>query len=83
MSILSVPGKENFFVHSNDRADFLFDIERDIPTTPEDVIALRKNRPARGENWLEDLHRLTQQLPGVEEALRRRKTFEGCEPFEL
>ncbi|HXU34223.1 MAG TPA: hypothetical protein VN851_26930 [Thermoanaerobaculia bacterium] len=70
-------------MHSNDRSDFLFDIERDIPTTPEDVIALRKNRPVRGENWLEDLHRLTQQLPGVQEALRRRKTFEGCEPFEL
>ena len=70
-------------MHSNDRSDFLFDIDRDIPTTPEDVVALRKNRPVRGENWLEDLHRLTQQLPGVQEALRRRKTFEGCEPFEL
>lgn len=68
---------------SNDRSEFLFDIERDIPTTPEDVIALRKHRPVRGENWLEDLHRMTQQLPGVEEALRRRPTFEGCEPFEL
>ncbi len=67
----------------SDRSDFLFDIERDIPTTPEDVIALRKHRPVRGENWLEDLHRLTQQLPGVQEALRRRPTFEGCEPFEL
>ena len=70
-------------MHSNDRSDFLFDIDRDIPTTPEDVVALRKNRPVRGENWLEDFHRLTQQLPGVQEALRRRKTFEGCEPFEL
>ncbi len=70
-------------MHSNDRSDFLFDIERDIPTTAEDVIALRKNRPVRGENWLEDLHRLTQQLPGVAEALRRRPTFEGCAPFEL
>lgn len=70
-------------MRSNDRSDFLYDIERDIPTTPEDVIALRKNRPVRGENWLEDLHRLTQQLPGVQEALRSRKTFEGCEPFEL
>ncbi len=70
-------------MRSNDRSDFLFDIERDIPTTPEDVIALRKNRPVRGDNWLEDLHRLTQTLPGVQEALRRRKTFEGCEPFEL
>lgn len=70
-------------MRSNDRSNFLFDIERDIPTTPEDVIALRENRPVRGESWLEDLHRLTQQLPGVQEALRRRKTFEGCEPFEL
>lgn len=66
-----------------DRSEWVLDLERDIPTTPEDVIALRKQRPVRGENWLEDLYRLTQQLPGVDEALRRRKTFEGCEPFEL
>ena len=66
-----------------ERSEWVLNLERDIPTTPEDVVALRKNRPVRGENWLEDLHRLTQQLPGVQEALRRRKTFEGCEPFEL
>lgn len=35
-------------MRSNDRSDFLFDIDRDIPTTLKDVIALRKNRPARG-----------------------------------
>jgi len=68
---------------SNDRSDWLLDIERDIPTTPEDVIALRRNRPQRGENWLEDLRRVTEQLPNIQEILRRRPTFEGCEPFEL
>lgn len=65
-STLSVPGKESYSMRSNDRSDFLFDIDRDIPTTLKDVIALRKNRPARGENWLEDLRRLTQDLPGIE-----------------
>ncbi len=29
-----------------DRSDFLDNIERDIPTTPEDVIALRETGPS-------------------------------------
>lgn len=61
----------------------LLDLERDIPTTPEDIVALRKNRPRVSENWWDFLTLATEQLPGVQEALRRRKTFEGCEPFEL
>jgi hypothetical protein len=61
----------------------LLDLERDIPTTPEDVRALRENRPRMPENWWDVLTEASQQLPGVEEALRRRKTFEGWPPFEL
>lgn len=62
----------------------LLDIDQDIPTTPQDVEALRKNRPtAMGEDWLDQLTRLSEQIPNLEEILRRRKTFEGCEPFEL
>ena len=61
----------------------LLDLDRDIPTTPEDVQALRENRPRMPANWWDVLTAASEQLPGVQEALRRRKTFEGCEPFEL
>ena len=60
-----------------------FDLPWDIPTTPEDIQALRENQPRLGENWLEQLQIAVDQLPGVEAALRKRPTFAGCEPFEL
>ncbi|HJX26767.1 MAG TPA: hypothetical protein VJ885_02555 [Thermoanaerobaculia bacterium] len=61
----------------------LLDLERDIPTTPEDIRALRENRPRMPDNWWDVLTEASEQLPGVQKALRRRKTFEGCPPFEL
>lgn len=61
----------------------LLDLERDIPTTPEDIRALREHRPRMPENWWDVLTEASEQLPGVQEALRRRKTFEGWPPFEL
>ncbi len=67
---------------SSDDFDLL-DLERDIPTTPEDIRALREIRPRMPENWWDVLTLASEQFPGVQEALRRRKTFEGCEPFEL
>ncbi|HXO19177.1 MAG TPA: hypothetical protein VOA87_04545 [Thermoanaerobaculia bacterium] len=60
-----------------------FDLERDLPTTEEDVRALRENRPPATEDWWDVLTRLSEQFPPSAEALRRRRTFEGCEPFEL
>ena len=70
---------------SSSESSDLPDLERDIPTTPEDIRALRKNRPVTGPNWLEQLQTLIDQVPPevARENLRRRKTFEGCEPFEL
>ena len=59
------------------------DLERDIPTTPEDIRALRENRPRMPANWWDSLTEASEQLPGVQEARRRRKTFEGWEPFTL
>lgn len=61
------------------------DLERDLPTTQEDIEALRRNRPVVDPNWIDQLQALIDQMPPevVREALRRRKTFEGCEPFEL
>ena len=61
----------------------LLNLERDIPTTPEDVLALRANRPKPAADWLEQLTQLTRQFPVIEEIRRHRKTFAGCEPFEL
>jgi hypothetical protein len=62
--------------------DFL-DLEKDIPTTPEDIRALRENRPQPGADWLQQLTEMSEQFPNAEEARWRRRTFEGFEPFEL
>lgn len=67
---------------SKKRSDLL-DLERDIPTTPEDIRALRENRPRFGPDWLEQLQELVDQVPNAHEIRSRRKTFEGAEPFEL
>jgi len=61
----------------------LLNLERDIPTTPEDIRALRENRPKRGEDWLNQLTLVSQQIPNLAEIIRRRRTFKGFEPFEL
>lgn len=61
----------------------LLDLERDIPTTPEDIRAIRENRPKLAEDWLDQLTRLLEQIPNAEEVRWKRRTFEGCEPFEL
>jgi hypothetical protein len=61
----------------------LLNLERDIPTTPEDIRALRENRPKRGEDWLNQLTLVSQQIPNLAEIISGRRTFEGFEPFEL
>lgn len=66
---------------SSSGASDLRDLERDLPTTEEDLRALRENRPRPGEDWLEEL-RVLSELVGPE-VLRRRPTSEGVPPFEL
>ena len=61
----------------------LLDLENDLPTTPEDIQALRRNRPQPGKDWLKELQELADQFPASAEARRRRRTAEGREPFEL
>ncbi|HYN19917.1 MAG TPA: hypothetical protein VE078_03080 [Thermoanaerobaculia bacterium] len=64
----------------------LLDLERDIPTTAEDIRVLHVlwANPFRwGEDWLEHLQKLVDQMPNAHEIRRRRPTFKGCEPFEL
>jgi hypothetical protein len=61
----------------------LLDLERDIPTTPEDIRALEENRPWWSEDWLSQMEELSKQFPVSAEDVHSRPTFEGCEPFEL
>ncbi len=68
---------------SSKRPFELLDLERDLPTTPEDIRALRENRPRAGDDWLEQLQSLADQFPLSEEVRNKRRTFVGCEPFEL
>jgi hypothetical protein len=57
------------------------DLERDLPTTAEDVAALRRIRESRRISFAEYLRFLSRlELPG---SAHRRKTHEGQEPFEL
>lgn len=56
------------------------DFERDVPTTAEDVAALRRIRESRRLSFADYLLFLSRlEMPDS----RPRKTFEGCEPFEL
>jgi len=75
-------GSVNDSAKSSEPLD-LAELERDIPTTPEDIRALRELRPRMPENWWDVLREASEQLPGLQEARLRRKTFEGYLPFEL
>ena len=58
----------------------------DLPTTTEDVRALREHRPWQtrpGTGWLEELTVLAAQAPQATANLRQRRTFAGLPPFEL
>jgi len=68
---------------SSDKLPDLLDLERDIPTTPEDVRALRENRPKPDLHWLDQLQILVDQVPNAHELRWKRRTFAGREPFEL
>ena len=57
-------------------------IAEDIPTTPEDVAALRRARERVSSGFtLEQVHLL--EPPDWFPRPPRRRTFEGFEPFEL
>ncbi len=55
----------------------------DLPTTDEDVRALRQLRVPTAGDWLAALTALAAQVPHAEAVLRRRRTFAGLAPFEL
>jgi hypothetical protein len=61
----------------------LLDLETAIPTTAEDVRALRERRQPAGDDWLDQVQKLADQFPASYEDLERRPTFDGSEPFEL
>jgi hypothetical protein len=55
----------------------------DLPTSRDDVRALREYRPNPGSDWLDVLTTLARQVPRAAAKLRRRRTFAGLAPFEL
>jgi hypothetical protein len=58
----------------------------DLPTTADDVRALREHRLHElqpGINWLDELTVLAAQAPPATAGLSQRRTFAGLEPFEL
>jgi hypothetical protein len=58
----------------------------DLPTTADDVRALREHRPRQpqpGVEWLEQLTVLASQAPTAATNLRQRRSFAGLPPFEL
>jgi hypothetical protein len=67
---------------SSNASSELFDLERDIPTTKEDIRVQRKLHRQPGENLLPRIDELLnpQQLENIPP---RRTTSEGWEPFEL
>jgi hypothetical protein len=58
-------------------------LERDLPTTPEDVAALSALAPRPGESLLPRLAEISAVLELFPPPREERKTFEGCAPFEL
>ena len=57
------------------------DLERDLPTTADDVAALRQIRESRRISFADYLRFLSRlELPS---GAARRRTHEGQEPFEL
>lgn len=58
------------------------DFDRDIPTTPQDIAALRRIRESRRMSFADYLCWLS-RYPSPFPQAARRKTHEGFPPFEL
>jgi hypothetical protein len=67
---------------SRDRSKDL-DLERDLPTTPQDVAALRRAAALGCRDFDEYLLFLAQLPPLSPDDLRRRRIPRGDPPFEL
>jgi hypothetical protein len=57
--------------------------EDDLPTTGDDVHALRRDRPQAADGWLAQLTVLAAQAPQIPAGRRERRTFASLPPFEL
>ncbi len=58
----------------------------DLPTTAEDVGALRRHRPMADDDWLDQITALAAAFalaPRAVAVRRERRTFAGLPPFEL
>jgi hypothetical protein len=65
------------------RGSELLDLERGLPTTPEDVEAQRRMRRTRRLSTEEYLQALAHLPPPPPEARRSKKRAYGGEPFRL
>jgi hypothetical protein len=61
----------------------LFDLEQDLPTSREDILALRRAREVHGLSFAGYLEFLANFAPLSLPALRARKGPAGIKPFEL
>jgi hypothetical protein len=68
---------------NSDEKDKLLDLERDLPTTPEDVVALRRFRDFPRLDLPGYLLFLASFPPPSHEKLRSRKGPRGGSPFTL
>mgnify|MGYP001048693818 CR=1 FL=1 len=57
------------------------DLERDLPTTPEDVAALRRVQPQA--RWCESIDLEALRVPDWLVVAPRRSVFPDAPPFEL
>jgi|tagenome__1003787_1003787.scaffolds.fasta_scaffold18278970_1 hypothetical protein len=60
-----------------------FELPRGFPVTPEALQVLRENPIQPGKDFWEQFQRVHDLLLAVEDGWRKRRTLEGCEPFEL
>jgi hypothetical protein len=68
---------------SSSRDSDLLDLERGIPTTPADALALRRVRRSRRLSTEDYLRALARLPPLPLEARRARRRVHGGEPFQL
>jgi hypothetical protein len=61
----------------------MLDLDRDLPTSPEDIAALRRLRSLPGLDFDQYLHFLSSFPPPSNEELRSRRGPHGDEPFVL
>ena len=77
------PAGKELLTGATDRSAILWDLERGLPTTPADILALRRVRSSRRLSTEEYLRALARLPPRPPEAVPSRRRVYGGEPFRL